>query len=367
MTSKVYFADLMSRSSRENKITKIKKLLDAYGLIHLTKKDDLVAVKVHFGEEGNDSYINPVFIRQIVDEINKNDAKPFLTDTNTLYYGNRHDSVEHIATAILHGFDYAVVGAPLIIADGLRGEDFKNIEIDEKHFKMVKIAAAIEDADSMIVASHFKGHGMSGFGGAIKNLAMGCSAYPGKLEQHGCVKPLLIGNCTGCGTCVDSCPLNAVSIINQVSEIDYDVCIGCNACMDVCPESAMDFNWDQMPFFIEKMVEYAYGAVKNKNGRVGYINFLTNITPDCDCVSWSDMPIVPDVGIVASQDPVAIDAASYDLVNEQIGFKHSLLNRNYGKGEDKFRGVWEEVDGRIQIIYGEEIGLGSADYELVTI
>lgn len=189
----------------------------------------------------------------------------------------------------------------------------------------------------------------------------------GKLEQHGCVKPLLIGNCTGCGTCIDLCPLNAVSIINQISKIDYDVCIGCNACMDACPESAMDFDWDQMPIFIEKMVEYAYGAVKNKDGRVGYINFITNITPDCDCVSWSDMPIVPDVGIVASKDPVAIDTASYDLVNEQIGFKNSLLNRNYGRGEDKFRGVWEKVDGCIQMIYGEEIGLGSADYELITI
>jgi len=367
MTSTVYLADLRSRSSKENKITKIKKLLDASGLAHLIRKDDLTAVKVHFGEEGNDSYINPVFIRQIVDRIIEKESKPFLTDTNTLYYGNRHDSVDHITTAISHGFDYAVVGAPLIIADGLRGEDFKNVEIHGKHFEMVKIAASIEDADSMIVASHFKGHGMSGFGGAIKNLAMGCSAYPGKLEQHECVKPLLIGNCTGCGTCVDSCPLNAVSIIDQISKIDYDVCIGCNACMDACPDSAMDFEWDLMPIFIEKMVEYAYGAVKNKYGSVGYINFITNITPDCDCVSWSDMPIVPDVGIVASKDPVAIDAASYDLVNEQIGFKHSLLNRNYGKGEDKFRGVWEQVDGRIQIRYGEEIGLGSADYELITI
>lgn len=176
MTSKVYLADLRSRSTQENKINKIKKLLDASGLVHLTRKDDLTAVKVHFGEEGNDSYINPVFIRQIVDAIIEKEAKPFLTDTNTLYYGSRHDSVDHIATAISHGFDYAVAGAPLIIADGLRGGEFKNVEIRGKHFKTVKIAAAIEDADSMIVTSHFKGHGMSGFGGAIKNLAMGCSA-----------------------------------------------------------------------------------------------------------------------------------------------------------------------------------------------
>jgi uncharacterized protein len=171
----------------------------------------------------------------------------------------------------------------------------------------------------------------------------------GKLEQHNCAKPIVTELCTGCGICVDTCPVSAKALEDSRSVINYDECIGCNNCADACPETAVDLDWDKMGIFMEKMVEYAYGAVKNKKDKVGYINFLMNVTPDCDCLPWSDRPIVPDIGILASKDPVALDSASYDLVNQQEGFKNSLLHGNCHAGEDKFKGVYDRVDGRVQI------------------
>jgi uncharacterized protein len=335
-------------------------------LNNLMERNGLTAVKLHFGEEGNDSFIKPIFIRPVVEKIIENMGKPFLTDTNTLYFGSRHDSVQHLKTAIKHGFDYAVVGAPLIIADGLLGENWKEVQINLKHFNQVKIAGDIIESDSMMVISHFKGHAMSGFGGAVKNLAMGCAAVPGKIEQHECTKPLISDSCDACGVCVGECPVYAMYLQDKKSQIDYDMCIGCNNCLEMCPNSAIKIDWDKMPLFMERMAEYAYGAVENKKGKVGYINFLTDITPDCDCVPWSDAPLIPDVGILASNDPVALDHASYNLVNEQEGFKDSLLHNNYQE-DDKFKGVWKKVDGIIQLKYADKIGLGSMDYELMKI
>lgn len=367
MRSDVYFTDFKSRTAEDNKINKVKRLFEAANFKDLMEKDELVAVKLHFGEEGNDSYINPVLVRQVVDKIASIGAKPFITDTNTLYYGSRHDSPDHIKTAVLHGFDYAVSGAPIIIADGLKGENWNNIEIKQKHFENVKIAGDIESADSMIVLSHFKGHEMAGFGGAIKNLAMGCAAIPGKIEQHACVKPTILEDCTSCGNCIVSCPENAIQPTENGVEMVYDRCIACNNCIFACSDSNIRLNWENMDEFIEKMTEYALGAVKNKKGKVGYMNFLMNITPDCDCLPWSDNPVVPDIGILVSDDPVALDAASYDLVNHQMGFKNSILHKNHLEGEDKFKGVWDQVDGHVQLRYGREIGLGNLKYDLINI
>jgi uncharacterized Fe-S center protein len=367
MTSKVYFSDLRSRNNRENKKSKIKRLFDESGLNRALDLNGLTAIKLHFGEEGNDSFIKPIFVRSVVEKVLENRGRPFLTDTNTLYFGSRHNSVQHLHTAIIHGFDYAVVGAPLIIADGLQGENWKSVKIGLKHFQEVKIAGDIESADSMIVLSHFKGHGMSGFGGALKNLAMGCAATPGKIEQHECAKPIITESCNACGVCVGECPVYAMYLKEGKSQIDYDMCIGCNNCLELCPDSVIDLDWNNMHIFMERMAEYAYGTVKNKRGKVGYINFLTEITPDCDCVPWSDAPLVPDIGILASNDPVALDTASYDLVNQQRGFKNSMLHNHYETGSDKFKGVWGKVEGRLQLEYAEEIGLGSMDYELISI
>jgi uncharacterized Fe-S center protein len=356
----------MSRNHDESKIKKIERLFEAANFSNFIEKDDLTGVKIHFGEEGNDSFINPVLIRPIIEKIRYYGAKPFLTDTNTLYYGSRHDSPTHIETAIKHGFNYSVVDAPIVIADGIKGDNWVPIEVNLKHFQNVKIASDIINLDSMFVLSHFKGHGMSGFGGAIKNLAMGCAAVQGKLEQHECAKPYINDNCTGCGKCAEECPVSAI-IVEDQAIIEYEKCIACNNCLEQCPDSCIELDWDMVEPFIEKMVEYAWGAVKNKVNKAGYFNFLMNITPDCDCVSWSDRSFVPDIGILASNDPVALDEASYDMVNKQVGHKDSLLSHGHGPGEDKFRGIWENVDGRLQMKYAEEIGLGTRNYEFIVI
>lgn len=368
MSSKVYFVNLRARTDRNNKINKIRNLFDRAGFNELIHKDDLTAIKLHFGEHGSDSFISPVFVRQVVDKIKEKGAKPFLTDTNTLYSGSRHNSVDHLLTALEHGFDYTVTGAPIIIADGLRSENITEVQIDKKHFSKVKLAQDIVSADSVIVLSHFKGHEMAGFGGAIKNLAMGGAPAVGKKEQHAPTIMVDQDKCVGCSKCSVVCPEKAITISQKKASIALDKCIGCGECLTVCPIKATGMNWEtDLSALLERMTEYGYGFAKTHENRIGYINFLLNITPDCDCVPWSDAPIVPDIGFLASTDPVAIDQASYDLVNKQLGFSNSLLSCNCEAGADKFHGLRSYIDGTIQLRYGEEIGMGSRDYELIVL
>ena len=368
MKSTVYFAGVRARSFQDNKQNRILGLFDAAGLDEVVQKGDLTAIKIHFGERGNDSYVNPVLVRPVAEKIRSLGAKPFLTDTNTLYGGSRANAVDHLQTAAEHGFGQAVAGAPAIIADGLQGDNFQEVSIDRKHFRSVKIAAEIASANSMIVVSHFKAHLPAGFGGAIKNLGMGCAPALGKAEQHS-AKPIFNAElCSGCRSCMEGCPQRAITVGKKISAIDYHLCTGCGKCLRVCPTHALDFDWFvEVPPFMERMTEYAFGAIKGKEDRVGFFNFLLNITPDCDCVPWSDAPFVPDIGILASKDPVAIDQASYDLVNRQMGLENTLLQKNHEPGADKFLGVWESTLGNIQLDYGEEIGLGNKEYRLIEI
>ena len=368
MKSPVWFANLRARDEKTSTVAKIRALFDAAGFATLVEQNDRTAIKLHFGETGNDSYISPVFVRQVVDKVVACGGHPFLTDTNTLYLGSRSNAVDHIRTAILHGFDYAVAGAPVIIADGLSGRNVVRVHVGGRHFSDVAIAGDIVGAQSMIVLSHFKCHMVSGFGGAIKNLAMGCAPPTGKREQHQAYPFTIPDRCTACGKCTTSCPREAITIRNAKSSIDRNLCIGCFECMTVCPERAIDIDWEtEIPKFTERMVEYASGAVEGKSGKIGFMNFLTRITPDCDCVPWSDAPIVADIGILASKDPVAIDAASFDLVNREQGFTDSELHKNHAKGSDKFKGTWNNTDGYRQVRYAEEQGLGSGEYELIRI
>ena len=368
MKSAVFFASLRAYSDQESTAVKVQRLFDRAGFSDVVSQRDRTAIKLHFGERGNDGYISPVYVREVVEKVKAYGGKPFLTDTNTLYLGSRSNAVDHITTAILHGFDFAVTGAPIIIADGLCGKNVTQVKIEKNHFKTVLIAGDISLSDSMIVMSHFKGHIVAGFGGAIKNLAMGCAPPAGKRAQHNARPFTITDRCSGCGTCAEVCPKAAITIEKKKSFIDREICIGCFECMHVCPDHAIDIDWEtEIPVFTERMVEYAYGAVKAKKGKVGFMNFLIRITPDCDCFPFSDTPVVPDIGILASKDPVAIDAASFDLVNQQIGFTDSLLTGHHHKGEDKFTGVHAQTDGYRQIRYAEEIGMGSSAYDLIVI
>ncbi len=368
MAAEVYFAGLRARNPGQNTRTKINRLFSEAGFAERIAPRDLTAVKLHFGERGNDTYISPVYVRQVVDRIKECGGSPFLTDSNTLYIGSRSNAVDHLCTAIEHGFAYAVVGAPLVIADGITGGNRRTVGVNGNHFGEVHISGDIHDARALMVLSHFKCHDVAGFGGAIKNLAMGCAPPVGKQQQHSARPVKREGECTGCGRCEEVCPGSAIKIQGGESVIDRDRCIGCFECMTICPEHAIDMDWEtEIPGFVERMVEYACGVMKGKEGKCGFYNFLTRITPDCDCVPWSDASIVPDIGILASVDPVAIDAASYSLVNTQAGHRDSCLSINHEPGADKFKGVWGNTDGYKQIRYAEEMGLGSSTYELIEI
>ncbi len=369
MTAKVFFANIRSRSQTENTFYKLEKLCRALDLPGLLKGCRYTAIKLHFGERGNDTHIRPLHVRPVADAVRAAGSRPFLTDTNTLYSGSRKNAPDHLETAIAHGFVHSVVNAPVIIADGLTGASAREIPVNLKHFQSVLIGAEIAQADSMIVLSHFKGHPMAGFGGAIKNLAMGCACVAGKRAQHYCHAYSVPDKCIGCRACVKVCPESAITMNDDhKAQVAKEKCIGCFECVTVCPAEAMTVDWrTKMPGFMERMTEYAYGAVANKANRTAYINFVVNVTPDCDCSPWSDSPLVQDIGLLASLDPVAIDQASLDLVNAQKALPGTMIEGDCGPGCDKFKAVWKSTLGHMQLSYGEEIGLGTTKYELVEI
>jgi hypothetical protein len=368
MVAKVWFVSSEAGRSGESVQAKVLRLLDEAGFKAIIPENGLVAVKTHFGEEGCDSFVSPLYIRQVVSKVKEAGGIPFLTDSNTLYPGERHNAVTHLALAIRHGFGSEVTGAPVIIADGLRSKNERIVPTPGVHLKETFIASGIAEADALVVVSHLKGHSMAGFGGAVKNLAMGCASAAGKHDQHRNFPAVVTSEeCEGCGGCISVCPEKAITF-DGAAVVDPDSCIGCWNCIEVCPSGAIHFDYaGDAKRFSEFLAEYALGAASLFSGRQFYINVLLRITPDCDCVPFSDRSIVPDIGILASTDPVAIDAASLDLVDGQHGHTDSRLKAHFCSGEDKFAGVWPEVPIRTQIRHGERIGLGKSEYELIRI
>jgi len=354
MASKVYFSSLNNKKFK-SPLDKIKKLFNRLEPKSLFQKDEIIAVKTHFGEFGNTAFIRPVFLRPVIEVLKNQNTKPFLAETNTLYVGWRANSVDHLHNAALNGFNYSTLQVPVIIADGLRGENSIDFQVDLDYCEKVHLATDIVNSDGMVCFSHFKGHEVSGFGGAIKNLSMGCSSRSGKLEMHSDSKPdVHADKCTSCGRCLSYCAHSAIDMTPK-AEIN-DKCTGCARCIGACPEGAIGINWNASSESTQrKMAEYAYGVVKALKNKVVFISTLTSISPDCDCYPGNDKPVTEDIGFAASTDPVALDKACLDLVTKSCG------------GVDPFKERHSRVDSFIQLEHAEKIGLGTTEYELVEV
>ena len=368
--SNVYFTDMRTKPGR-NLLDKMELVIKKAGIEQIDFKDKFTAIKIHFGEPGNLSYIRANYAAKLVNFLLRKQAKPFLTDSGTLYLGKRSNAIDHIESAFENGFNPIAVPCPVIIADGLKAIDFQEIPIDQKYCKTAKIGAAIAEADIIISMNHFKGHEQAGFGGALKNLGMGSAAAPGKLELHSSSQPIIEESlCTSCGQCVKYCASDAIHLNEKKkAEIDYAKCVGCGQCVAVCQFDAAQPVWDNSADIMNyKIAEYSMAVLKDKPNF--HINFIMDVSPNCDCWNCNDAAIVPNIGIAASFDPVALDKASADMVTKSGANTNTILS-THKLGElqnvDKFKMIHPNTDWLAGLKYAEEIGLGSLNYELITI
>ncbi|MBN1848923.1 MAG: DUF362 domain-containing protein [Deltaproteobacteria bacterium] len=340
--SKVFFIPIDSYDQTQEISQSAARLLGhlmAEGHIHPAS---YIPLKVHFGEKGNQTYITPENYTGIIQFLKEKGISSAYTDTNALYRGQRQNRTDHLKLAEEHGFTQL----PLVIADGEYGEEYVERPFHGKYFQSCKIGKAFTELEQMIILSHFKGHMLAGFGGALKQLAMGCASRGGKLAQHsGTIPKVKARKCEACGDCAEKCPAGAI-VLQPKAMILEDKCIGCASCIAVCKKGAISFSW-QMSLgkeFRERLAEYAMAAQTGKTFM--YLNFLINITRGCDCESRRMKPIVPNIGLLGSMDPVAVDTASLDLVQK-------------AKGKKVFQ------RGKNALKYAEKIGMGTMHYELV--
>lgn len=365
--SKVYFTNLRTKPGM-NLLDKVEKLIKTAGMEKIDFKDKFTAIKIHFGEPGNLAYIRPNYVRRVAQIIQNLGGKPFLTDANTLYTGGRSNAVDHLHSAEINGFGPMATGCQIMIADGLKGGDYKEIPINQKHCKTAKIGTVIADADIIVSMNHFKGHEITGFGGAIKNIGMGSGSRGGKMEMHSDSKPKIDESlCVSCRQCIKSCAQNAMRLNdNKKAAIDYEKCVGCGQCVVVCMTEAVQVDWGQAAeITVEKTSEYVYAVLKGKPNF--HINFIMNVSPDCDCWGHNDMAIVPDIGIAASFDPVALDRASADLVNQMAPNKGSILAEKHCEEKDHFKKVHPNTDWEAGLRHAESMGIGVQRYELIQV
>jgi uncharacterized protein len=361
--AEVYFAPV-GLGGGKGILEKIGVLFKRAGFSEIMKDRDLVAVKTHFGEYGCSSFIPGIYIRRVVESISGQGARPFLTDSGVLYLGKRRNAAEHVVTAHHNGFTLSTTGAPIVIADGLIGSDVFPCRVSGKYFENVDIAGAVADADSLVVVSHVTGHGLTGFAGAFKNLGMGCVGRKVKLSIHELVKPCVDDSrCDACGSCFKICPVGAISFGDEKSAvIDLDLCIGCGECMEICPQGAITIEWKgETGRAQEKLAEAASAVIVQKRGAIAFFNFLLNVTPSCDCFQRSSSPMVPDIGICASLDPVALDQASADLV---MAAPDAFERKGdpAGRFDPLGGGSWG-----VALEYAESMGLGNRSYDLVRV
>ena len=369
MASKVYFADLRA-DVHENLQQKLTRLMKTAGMGDIDFQDKFVAIKLHFGEPGNLAFLRPNWARTVADFVKERGGKPFLTDCNTLYVGGRKNALDHMDSAMLNGFNPMTTGCQIIIGDGLKGSDEVEVPVvGGEYVKNAKIGRAVMDADVFISLTHFKGHEEAGFGGCLKNIGMGCGSRAGKMEQHNAGKPHVAEkHCIGCGQCRKICAHGAPVIENGKAHIDHDKCVGCGRCIAVCPKDAVRIDWDESTTNLNcKIAEYTKAVV---DGRPCFhISLVIDVSPNCDCRPENDMAIVPNVGMFASFDPVALDMACVDAVNAQTPLRGSAADDAHAKAHvhDHFQRLHPDTNWRSCLEHGEKIGIGTREYELIKI
>lgn len=368
--SKVYFTDFRTRVG-VSLTEKLQRLIKKAGMTDIDMDGKFVAIKMHFGELGNLSYLRPNYAKAVADVVKECGGKPFLTDCNTLYPGSRKNALEHLDCANINGFNTITTGCQIIIGDGLRGTDDITVPVrNGEYCKEAYIGRAVMDADIFISLTHFKGHESTGFGGTIKNIGMGCGSRAGKMQQHNSGKPIIHDDlCRGCRRCAKECGSDAITYENGKAVINQDICKGCGRCIGACAFDAIENqNWDANEILGRKMAEYSQAVC---DGRPTFhISLVRDISPNCDCHGENDAPILPDVGIFASFDPVALDQACVDACLHATPMPNSQLSDNladphWHHHHDNFLDSNPNVRWKETLEHAEKIGLGTREYELI--
>ena len=370
--SKVYFTSFKATFS-ENLMQKLERLIKTAGMGNIDFKDKYAAIKMHFGEYGNLAFLRPNYAKVVGDVVKEFGGKPFLTDCNTLYVGSRKNALDHLDNAYRNGFTPYATGCQVLIADGLKGTDEVIVPIDGEHVKEAKIGRALMDADILISLTHFKGHEATGFGGTLKNIGMGGGSRAGKMEMHNAGKPFVrTSKCVGCGCCTKVCAHQGISVTEGKAFIDEEKCVGCGRCIGVCPKDAVSTRLDESNDILNcKIAEYTYAICKDRP--CFHISLICDVSPNCDCHGENDIPIIPNVGMLASFDPVALDMACVDLCNKQPVINGSILSANmeehhvHEEDTDRFNLTHPDTNWRSCIEHGVKIGLGTDKYELLEI
>lgn len=371
--AKVYFTDFRTKANGDGLPTKLKKLIKKAGLADLDLDGKFVAIKMHFGEMGNISYLRPNYARAVVDVIKELGGKPFLTDCNTLYPGSRKNALEHLYCAWENGFTPLTVGCPILIGDGLKGTDEIEIPVaGGEYVEKAKIGRAVMDADIFISLNHFKGHENAGFGGAIKNIGMGCGSRAGKCEQHISGQPTINEDlCRGCKKCMALCANDGL-IFDETTKkmsVDKDHCLGCGRCIGACNFDAISFEDFHAPRLLNcKMAEYAKAVL---DGRPHFhISLVVDVSPNCDCHCENDAPILPNIGMFVSKDPLALDQACVDACMAATPMPGSQLydrmqRPDFHDHHDHFKNSTPESEWKSCLEHAEKIGLGTREYDLI--
>lgn len=368
--SKVYFTDFRTHVG-VSLTEKLQRLIKKAGITDIDMDGKFVAIKMHFGELGNLSYLRPNYAKAVADVVKECGGKPFLTDCNTLYPGSRKNALEHLDCANINGFNTITTGCQIIIGDGLRGTDDITVPVrNGEYCKEAYIGRAVMDADIFISLTHFKGHESTGFGGAIKNIGMGCGSRAGKMHQHNSGKPIVHDDlCRGCRRCAKECGSDAITYENGKTVINQDICKGCGRCIGACAFDAIENqNWNANEILGRKMAEYSQAVC---DGRPTFhISLVRDISPNCDCHGENDAPILPDVGIFASFDPVALDQACVDACLHATPMPNSQLSDNladphWHHHHDNFLDSNPNVRWKETLEHAEKIGLGTREYELI--